>query len=124
MRLLPNNKYSLLALLWFAVCWYGLLRESAGGPPPFPYFDKCAHCGMFFIQTWLLARSFLETRRRPPYRALLVFAAAFAVSGELAQLWFTYTRSAEVADGLADMLGAALALLLARNVAANRGIGA
>lgn len=123
MRQVPKNKYSLLALVWFAVCWYGILREStSNAPPPFPHFDKAAHCGMFFVLVWLAARSFLEERKLPPYPALLVFAALFAVCSELAQLWFTRTRSAEIADGMADLSGAVLALLLAKNVAANRRI--
>ncbi|KPN71491.1 VanZ family protein [Neisseria sp. 83E34] len=120
---IPFNKYTVFALVWFVVCWFGILKESSGSAPPFPHFDKAAHCGMFFAQIWLIARSFLEARRRPPYAALLVFALVFALSSELAQLWFTQTRSAELADGLADMLGTGLALLLARNVAAIKGVG-
>lgn len=121
---LPFNKYTILALAWFCLCWYGILRESmANTPPPFPYFDKVAHCGLFFAQVWLLARSFLEARKPVPYFGLLVFTLLFALSSELAQLWFTETRSAELADGLADLTGAGLALLLVRNMAGgSRGI--
>ncbi|MDO4642050.1 MAG: VanZ family protein [Neisseria sp.] len=121
MKKLPFNKYTVFALIWFAVCWFGILRESTdNAPPPFPYFDKVAHCGMFFAQIWLLAHSFLAERKSVPYIGLLVFALSFAICSELAQLWFTQTRSAEVADALADMVGTILALLLVKNVAANR----
>ncbi|MDO4248283.1 MAG: VanZ family protein [Neisseria sp.] len=118
---LPFNKYTVLALAWFCLCWYGILRESDGHtPPPFPYFDKVAHCGLFFGQIWLLARSFLDAGKPVPYKALLVFALSFALCSELAQLWFTQTRSAEWADGAADLLGAGLALWLVRSLTRNR----
>lgn len=121
MKKLQFNKYMVFALLWFAVCWFGILRESTdNAPPPFPYFDKVAHCGMFFAQIWLFSRSFLADKKNIPYIGLMVFTLAFAVCSELAQLWFTQTRSAEVADGLADVLGAILALLLAGNATANQ----
>ncbi len=117
----PKNKFSILAVLWFAIAWYGLMKESSGSPPPFPHFDKVAHCGLFFTQIWLLARSYIETPVRPiPYRSLLIFALLFATVSEIAQAWLTRTRSGDPLDALADMAGTAFALLLARNVAHNR----
>ena len=73
---LPRNKYTLFAAAWFVLLWAALLRESGGHtPPPFPHFDKAAHCAAFFAQFWLAARAWLEDGRRPPY---LPLAAAVA----------------------------------------------
>ena len=108
---LPRNKYTLFAAAWFVLLWAALLRESGGHtPPPFPHFDKAAHCAAFFAQFWLAARAWLEDGRRPPYLPL--------AATETAQAWFTAHRSGDLLDALADLAGTALALLLARQVSA------
>ena len=47
--MLPLNKFTLFALAWFVSGVYSLVfMESSGTtPPPFPHFDKLAHCGLF-----------------------------------------------------------------------------
>ncbi|WP_373741669.1 VanZ family protein [Neisseria sp.] len=118
-RLLPRaNRYAFLAVLWFGAAVYSLLfRESDGGVPPFPHFDKVGHFALFFAQFWLAAKAYFSDGLPVPYRLLLVSALVFAVGSECAQAWFTATREGSVADGLADMAGAAVALWAARKVA-------
>lgn len=114
---LPLNKFTFLAAAWFIGSIYALLfKESGNTPPPFPNFDKAAHFAMFFAQIWLMAKSFLSEQKPIPYQKLLLFALLYAVSGEWAQATFTSTREGTVGDGIADMLGAASALWLAKKV--------
>lgn len=118
---MPKNKYSILALLWFVASWYALLREGTPHlPPPFTLQDKIGHFAMFFAQIWLFARAWIEAQRQPPYRVLFIFAIVFAITSEWAQWWFTQFRRADWQDGVADILGAIVALLLARNLANHR----
>ncbi|MDO4998133.1 MAG: VanZ family protein [Neisseria sp.] len=117
MNILPKNKFSLLALAWFALAWYALLKESSNNaPPPFAHFDKVMHLALFFAQIWLLARSFIHEQKAVPYRVLAVFGITFAVCSEIAQAMFTQTRTGSIADVVADIVGMALALWLARKV--------
>ncbi len=110
----PKNRFLIFALLWHIACWYGLLKESSGTPPPFPHFDKFAHFSLFFAQIWLIARSYREADRQPPWIGLTVFALLFAISSEVAQATLTQTRSGDILDAVADMLGTGVALLLTR----------
>ncbi len=112
----PKNRFLIFALLWHIACWYGLLKESSGTPPPFPHFDKFAHFSLFFAQIWLLARNYREAGRQPPWTSLTVFALLFAISSEVAQATLTQTRSGDILDAVADMLGTGAALLLTRKV--------
>lgn len=118
---LPLNKFTLLALAWFAAALYALLfREADGGAAPFPHFDKVAHFALFFGQTWLLAKAWLAESRPVPYIALLVFALLFAATSEVTQALFTRTREGSWLDGGADILGTLAALWLAHKVAQAR----
>lgn len=116
MKSLLNNKWLILSIMWFGAGVYALIfREASGNPiPPFPHFDKVAHCLLFFCQIWLLARTWIEAKKRVPEIALLIFALVLAIGSEWAQATFTLTRQADVWDGVADMVGALLALGLAR----------
>ena len=118
---MPRNKFALFALIWFIAAWVGLLRNHLGdhAPPPFPHFDKFAHCALFFAQIWLLARAWLAEQRQPPYLSLALFAFVFAGSSEIAQALFTQ-RTGDSMDMLADLVGAGLALLLAQKVYRSR----
>ena len=115
----PKNRFLLFSLLWHIACWYGLLKESSGSAPPFLYFDKFAHFSLFFAQIWLLARTYREANRQPPWIGLTVFALLFAISSEIAQATLTQTRSGDIFDIVADMLGATAALLLTRQILEN-----
>ncbi|MDO5639864.1 MAG: hypothetical protein Q4G28_08330 [Neisseria sp.] len=118
---IPFNKFTLLALAWFAGGTYALLfREADGGVPPFPHFDKVAHFALFFGQIWLIAKAYLAEKRAIPYRSLLVLALLVAAGSEVAQAVLTRTREGSWLDGAADLLGACAALWLAHQVAQAR----
>ncbi|HGO5814253.1 TPA: VanZ family protein [Mannheimia haemolytica] len=109
------NKYTLLALIWFAVGIYSLIfRETTHDLPPFPHFDKVAHFGLFFIQIWLSARAFMQSKKAVPYLGLMLFALLYAFGSEWGQAQFTENREASWLDGAADLAGAGFALLLVR----------
>ena len=81
MRMMPRNRYSLLALLWLAAGLYSLLfREAAGGAPPFAHFDKVAHFALFFGQFWLTAKAFMQAQRPILYAALFTLAVLLAAA--------------------------------------------
>ena len=98
--------------------WYGILALYAGaifalsqcpvtaGEPPFPHFGTCFHAAEFAL---FLALAWKATNRR----ALLSFAltAVYAGTDELHQL-FVITRTASALDLAADLLGAAIALVV------------
>ncbi|MDY2946753.1 VanZ family protein [Mannheimia varigena] len=109
------NKFGLLALIWFIVGIYALIfREGTNEPPLFPHLDKLSHFGLFFIQLWLLARFFIQSNKAIPYLGLMIFALLYAITSELMQALLTETRTGSWLDGLADIIGANLALLLAQ----------
>lgn len=120
---LPRNKFTALAVLWFAAAVYALLlRESEGGVAPFPNFDKVAHFALFFAQFWLSAKAYLAAGRAVPYRGLMLAAVVFAVASECAQAMFTQTREGSFADAVADVCGAAAALWFARKIEQAKGL--
>ncbi|WP_165008838.1 VanZ family protein [Neisseria yangbaofengii] len=114
---LPRNKFTALAALWFAAAIYSLLlRESTGGMPPFPNFDKAAHFALFFAQFWLLAKAYMTDKRLTPYCGMMIAALVFAIASECAQAMFTQTREGSFWDAVADVCGAASALWFARKI--------
>lgn len=119
MKTLPLNKFTAAALIWFAAAIYALLfKEGGNSVPPFPHFDKVGHFGLFFGQAWLCAKIFIQENREIPYKGILLAALLFAVGSELAQAFLTATRQGSIADGIADMAGAAAALWFAEKVKA------
>lgn len=115
MKYLKMNKYALLALLWFVISIYSLIfRESSNELPPFPHFDKIGHFVIFFIQIWLMARATIQSNRAIPYLGLIIFALFYAFGTELGQATFTETRQGSWLDGLADLCGAGIALLMVK----------
>lgn len=102
-----------VGVLWFGLSCYGLFFRSSGGElPAITYFDKVAHFGMFFGQFYVLAKIY------PPKSVhrtlgLIVVALLWAVASELIQGYFT-TRMMDVWDGVADMMGAILAVMMVR----------
>ncbi|ULJ60011.1 VanZ family protein [Wielerella bovis] len=108
----PRNKWLIFALIWFAAGIYALIFREGGTQqaPPFPHFDKFAHCLLFFAQTWLFAKAWLHENRRPAYMALFIFGLIYAISSEIAQHLLTQTRQGDWLDALANMLGVIIAL--------------
>ena len=119
MKALPLNKFTAAAFIWFVAAIYALLfKEGGNSAPPFPYFDKVGHFGLFFGQAWLCAKIFIQDNRNIPYKGILFSALLFAVGSELAQAFLTTTRQGSIADGIADMAGTAAALWFAAKVKA------
>lgn len=107
------NKYTFLALAWFAIGVHMLIfKESSNELPPFPHFDKVAHFGLFFVQIWLAARAFIQSNKYVPYLGLTIFALIYALGSEWGQSHFTETRECSWLDVFADICGATLALVL------------
>lgn len=103
------------ALLWWGVMVYCLWLMPAGQPSGIPYFDKLGHFALFAAWAVLLAAPALW--RSQPLRQLMpaVLGACllWAVGSELGQALLTETRSAEVMDAVADMVGALTGVMLA-----------
>lgn len=83
---------------------------ASGGTPTIPHLDKLVHLGAWFVLAvalWPAVRG--ERARMPLTRALFLVTALglWGVATELLQS-LTPSRSADLWDGLADLLGAAL----------------
>ncbi len=113
---LPKNHFLFLSLFWFLLTVYGLFFyvPSSTGLPPFPHFDKFMHGALFFGQFWLLSKTYFKDNRQPPFRWLFILAMVWAGLSEILQGLLTATRMAEAPDAIADVVGATLALGLAR----------
>lgn len=107
----------MLASLWFGAMIWGLIFREAepNHAPMFPHFDKVVHFLLFFSQFWLLARAFLTAKKSVPYAILWVAALLMAIGTEWAQAALTHTRQADFWDGIADILGASIALTMAHH---------
>lgn len=88
-------------------------------PAPFPYFDKLGHLLVFGLMQWVLLRPvrFLW-KHRPPVWQLSWTLAVVSLLGALLELWqgLLPTRSTELADWIADTLGALMMALVLRRV--------
>lgn len=112
---MPGSRYWLPAWLWWALSVWLLLLKPAGPPSGIPYFDKIGHFCLFWLGGMLLAWPRLRQGAHGAalWRPTLWLCLVWAVASELAQGMLTATRSAELGDALADMLGAAFGIMLA-----------
>jgi hypothetical protein len=121
-----------LAWIWtlviMALCWTPRFLlggiEAEHRPPPIPYLDKAVHLGIFavFAFLWMWAGS-------PGRRVWQVAAAGsgLALLTELGQELPIVSRDANLADGLADLVGVVVGLLafeLARRMAERQAVRA
>jgi VanZ family protein len=96
--------------LIMAICWLpiGMLTPGGGGEHPraFPHLDKVVHAGVFtvFGVLWLLS---IPGKSR--FLVVLAAGAALAGATEYGQSLPIIGRDADVADGVADVVGVALA---------------
>jgi VanZ family protein len=107
-----NKALDLLALILFCSFIYGLSEQSSLPTPlKFPHQDKVMHLGAYFILTFFVLRTFCHLRLSPPRLLLysLIFSSLYGASDEWHQS-FVVGRSSDVADWLADTLGAVLFL--------------
>lgn len=108
-----NKKWAILALLWFALLLYALLLKPTGNLPKVANADKIAHFGIFFGQFWLMGRSLVNYPNKIYWTIGILFALFLAVGTEILQGMTGY-RSQEFWDGVADMVGAGVALGLVK----------
>lgn len=80
-----------------------------------PYLDKVAHLGEYLLFAWLLAQAVRAARRRDRVVSLWAWIVATSYGGLLegVQAMLPW-RSAELADAVANAVGAALGVWLAR----------
>lgn len=99
------------ALLYVALLfWAGLIPLKSLPGPDFELADKVWHAAAFGGLALLLARVMLHAGRLPLRAASLGALIATALGGLLEVLQaFTHYRAAELADFVADALGAAIA---------------
>ena len=113
---MPKNHFLLFSIIWFCLTFYGLIFYTPIElkAPPFPYYDKFVHCALFFGQFWLLGKCYLKEERLPPFKVFFIFAVLWAIVSEVLQETMTTTRSGDILDAFADIVGAIVAMLLAR----------
>ena len=87
-----------------------LYAPEGGGPPPFPQADKVVHVTVFLVPVALAVLAGFR-----PWAVAAVFAA-HAVLSEAVQAVFLPHRSGNPGDVVADLVGIALGLLVARLV--------
>ncbi|MGH8020749.1 MAG: VanZ family protein [Opitutaceae bacterium] len=94
----------------------GLIFLASGqsrtvGPPSIPFFDKFVHFSIYGLFATLLVRVvFHRTRRWRGALAVIALVSLYGVSDEFHQS-FTPGRSVELADWMADTLGAGVAAI-------------
>lgn len=105
-------------LRWLPVFLWGLvilvLSLMPGGPGNMilfgiPHFDKIGHFGMYAVWTFLFFRALQGTQRMTPTRACWISVLTGALTGvvlEFGQLYLHQGRSFELADMVANALGA------------------
>lgn len=108
-----NKKWAIFALLWFLLLMYALLLKPTGNTPKIPNADKVAHFGLFFGQFWFVGRSMIALPIKIYWAMGIILALVLAIGSELLQ-GLTGYRSMEFFDGVADMVGAVVALWLVR----------
>ncbi len=116
-QVIRQKPYWLLAIIWFLASIYALLlAPTSQEPPPFIHFDKIIHAALFFGQTWLVCKIFLQVNKPIPYKTIAIMMFTWAIGSEILQATLTTNRSGDVLDVLADIVGVFLAMVLARKV--------
>jgi VanZ family protein len=107
------------ALVWAIIIATAAGASSLPATPPVPHFDKLAHFGAYAVLGALLGWGWLSAGRQPRRGWLLLFALLLGLSDEVRHA-YNPARTAEVADWVADALGAMTGLYLATRVLARR----
>jgi VanZ family protein len=107
-----------------ALLWAALLAGVAGARelpdlPDVRGFDKLGHFAGYFVLGTLMAVGWASSGRRPRRRWLLLLALLLGASDEVRQSRMDQ-RHGDVADWVADALGAAAGLFLASRLLARR----
>jgi len=100
------------AVLWAAIVWViGGLDSTPRVSTDLP-LDKVAHFTMYGILGWLIGRAWFAEPHRSPWILPLLLPLMLGAADELRQRSIG-TRSADVADWVADAAGAAAGMLVA-----------
>lgn len=96
-------------ILWLALICYGLFVPASSLPTKslfgmIPHFDKLVHFALFFVFCLLLLRPFKKLKLKPFVLAPLSSVLLGALL-EVAQRYFTSSRSSDVYDFFANTLG-------------------
>lgn len=115
------NRFVMFAIAWLILTAYGLFVR----PPHledillFPHFDKFVHFSLFFGQFWLIVRAYSVQNCHMPILFWSMIAVVWAIISELVQSQLP-SRSADIFDVLADILGAACALAIGHILSQHR----
>jgi VanZ family protein len=107
------------ALIWAAAVWTAGGLESTPSLPTVRGIDKVAHFVMYGVLGFLLARGWLAMRWRGAWLLPVLIALMLGAADELRQRSVP-GRSAEVADWIADVAGAAAGVLIALRIGRRR----
>jgi VanZ family protein len=105
--------YWLPVLLWAGAIYYLSSLPQPDLPELFPHFDKLVHAGVYAGLAFLVARAVGVQRARVDRFTLWIAIAVASVYG-LTDEWhqsYVPTRSAEVWDWAADMVGSVMGAL-------------
>jgi len=111
----PKNLIFLIALIWTGTVAYLCLVQSNDLPRiSIPNFDKCVHTFFHFVFTFVWFLFFSKQLKidsiLKPLLYSLLFSFLFGVTIELIQQFETTTRSGDVLDVVANLIGATLAV--------------
>jgi VanZ family protein len=116
----PKQLLLLWAIIFSGIITYFCLTDSSNIPVVnFPSMDKIVHfCFHFgFTFSWILFfKKELKGKAPDDYQAYLIsfiFSVFFGITIEILQSVFTTTRSADVADILANTIGATIGIFTA-----------
>jgi VanZ family protein len=108
--------FLIAALFWTGVILFFCLENAKDIPIiQIPYIDKVVHSVFHFVFTalWFLyfKKKFSSANIVKSLILSFVFSLLFGISIELLQQYITLTRTADVIDVLANILGASLAVI-------------
>jgi VanZ family protein len=107
-----NIKY-LYLIIWLSLSVYALLTPSGSLPKinPFEHFDKIVHAGMFFTLFIILVPIFLKKQHYfKSYFFSFITTVSTGIVFEILQNTMSSGRSGSIADALADLSGALIAI--------------
>lgn len=109
-----NIHTKIFVLYWLPVILYcGLIFIQSSYPSTqtltrFPHADKLVHAGVYALLGFLFYRAFQTTKIRKSIALLVIISAmassVYGISDEIHQ-YFVPSRTASIADVLADVLG-------------------
>jgi len=115
-KLISSPRLFLLAAWVMTISWLSLAPEPPAPDVPLFGYDKLFHAAAYASLTLLAGWTISGITCMTGRLWLLIASLAVVIGGllEMAQALFTVTRTAELADFIANCFGAGIALLAAR----------